>query len=101
MSSYLRELDEVDAEEAKQAGPERLSATELKQKIAQLKQRQDELRTLAEEVQEKGRRGRAAAGQSPTDSVRKCPGTFRDAETRNTAALRGLRTRDRCAASTG
>ena len=36
VSSYLRELDEVDAEEAKEAGPERLSATELKEKIAQL-----------------------------------------------------------------
>ena len=54
VSSYLQELDEVDAQEAKEAGPERLSATELKEKIAQLKQRQEELRALAEEVKEKG-----------------------------------------------
>ena len=54
LSSYLQELDEVDAQEAKEAGPERLSATELKEKIAQLKQRQEELRPLAEEVEEKG-----------------------------------------------
>ena len=39
VSRYLRELDQVDAEEGQQAGPERLSATELKEKIAQLEQR--------------------------------------------------------------
>jgi hypothetical protein len=54
VSHYLQELDQVDAREAKQAGPERLSAAELKEKIAQLKQRQKELKALAQEVEEKG-----------------------------------------------
>ena len=54
MSRYLRELDEVDAKEGRQGGPERLSATELREKIAQLQERQEELRTLAKEVEEKG-----------------------------------------------
>lgn len=54
VSSYLRELDEVDAKEEKEAEPGRLSAAELKEKIAHLKQRQEELRALAEEVEEKG-----------------------------------------------
>jgi transposase len=54
VSSYLEELDEVDAEEGKQAEPERLSAAELEQKIAQLKQRKEELKALAQEVEEKG-----------------------------------------------
>ena len=40
VSSYLKELDDVDAEEGKEAGPGCLSAAELKEKIAQLKQRQ-------------------------------------------------------------
>ena len=54
VSRYLQELDQVDAQEENQAGPERLSAAELKQKIAQLKQRQEELKALAQEVEEKG-----------------------------------------------
>jgi transposase len=39
VSSYLKELDQVDGEEGKEAGPARLSATQLQEKIAQLKQR--------------------------------------------------------------
>ena len=54
VSTYLQELDQVDAEEGKEAGAERLSAVELKQKIAQLKQRKEELKALAQEVEEKG-----------------------------------------------
>ena len=54
VGTYLEELDEVDAEEGKQAGPERLSAAELEQKIAQLKQRKEQLKALAQEVEEKG-----------------------------------------------
>jgi transposase len=54
VSSYLEELDEVDAEEGKEAGPERLSAAELEEKIEQLKQRKEQLKALAQEVEEKG-----------------------------------------------
>ena len=55
VSTYLQELDEVDAQEGKQAGPERLSATELKEKIAQLKQRQEELQRWPRRWKRKGR----------------------------------------------
>ena len=54
VSSYLAELDQVDAEEATAADPERLSAAQLKEKIAHLGERQEELKALAEEVAEKG-----------------------------------------------
>ena len=54
VSSYLAELDQVDAEEATAADPERRSAAQLKEKIAHLGERQKELKALAEEVAEKG-----------------------------------------------
>lgn len=55
VSSYLRELDQADAAEASRAQPEeRLSVTELKEKIAHLEERKDELRAIAREVEEKG-----------------------------------------------
>jgi transposase len=54
VSSYLSELDQVDREEGGRAGPERPSAAELKGKIAQLKQRQEQLKVLGQEVAEKG-----------------------------------------------
>jgi transposase len=54
VSSYLEELDQIDAEESKQTCPERLSTAELKEKIAQLQQRKEELKNLAEEVKDKG-----------------------------------------------
>ena len=55
VSSYLEELDHADAEEASAAaGPERLSAAELKEKIAHLEERKRELKALAQEVGEKG-----------------------------------------------
>lgn len=54
--SYLRELDQSDAREGQgEAGAEaRLSAAELKEKIAQLEERGKELKAVAEEVKEKG-----------------------------------------------
>jgi len=54
VSSYLEELDRTDAEEANEANPERLSAAELKEKIAHLEKRKEELKTLAQAVGEKG-----------------------------------------------
>ena len=53
VESYLEELDESDAqEEASEA--ERLSAAELKEKIAHLEKRREELKALAHDVGEKG-----------------------------------------------
>ena len=55
VQSYLAELDQSDREEGTPAGVEpRLSAAELKKKIGQLKEREEELRVLGEEVKEKG-----------------------------------------------
>lgn len=55
VSSYLQELDQADAAEGSGAQPEeRLSVTELKEKIAHLEERKDELRAIAQEVEEKG-----------------------------------------------
>lgn len=55
VSAYLKELDQSDAqEEASRSGPERLSAEELKQKMAQLKERQKELESLAQELEKSG-----------------------------------------------
>jgi transposase len=58
VSAYLKELDESDAqEEASSAGsgtPLRLSAEELKEKIAQLKERKKELQSMAEELEQSG-----------------------------------------------
>jgi transposase len=56
VSAYLKELDQSDAqeEEANQIGPERLSGPELKEKIAQLKERKKELEGLAEDLETSG-----------------------------------------------
>src|SRR6266496_5876966 len=57
VSAYLKELDQSDAqEEARSAGSkqERLSAEELKQKIAQLKERKKELQSLAQGLEKSG-----------------------------------------------
>ena len=53
--AYLEELDQADAqEEENEAGPERLSAEELKAKIAQLKERKKELQSLAQDLEKSG-----------------------------------------------
>jgi transposase len=57
VSAYLKELDQVDAqeqEEASNSGRERLSAEELKGKIAQLKERKKELQSLAQDLEKSG-----------------------------------------------
>ena len=57
VSAYLQELDQSDAqEEGNGAGSEqqRLSAEELKQKIAQLKERKKELQSLAQGLEKSG-----------------------------------------------
>ena len=55
VSGYLEELDQSDAqEEANRIGPERLSAEELKQKIAQLKERKKELQSVAQDLEQSG-----------------------------------------------
>src|SRR5436190_7814656 len=53
VSGYLKELDDSDAQEEAGAdsGRQRLSAEELKQKIAQLKARKKELQSLAKELE--------------------------------------------------
>ncbi|MEO5721716.1 MAG: transposase [Chthoniobacterales bacterium] len=53
LSSYLAELDEADASAGGES-PERLTAAELKEKIAQLEKRKEELQAVAPQVQEKG-----------------------------------------------
>jgi transposase len=56
MSGYLEELDQSDAqEEASNADSEqRLSAEELKEKIAQLKERKEELQSVAQDLEKSG-----------------------------------------------
>ena len=55
VSSYLKELDQGDArEETNQIGPERLSAPELKAKIAQLEERKKELQSVSQELEKSG-----------------------------------------------
>jgi transposase len=56
VSAYLAELDRSDAEEASRSelGVERLSAVELKEKIAQLSQRQSELKAVAQDLAQSG-----------------------------------------------
>ena len=56
VSAYLKELDQSDAqEEASSADSEpRLSVEELKQKIAQLKERKKELQSLAQDLEKSG-----------------------------------------------
>ena len=54
VQSYLRELDESDAQEASASNPERLSVTQLKEKIAHLEKRKEELKALAPQVAEQG-----------------------------------------------
>ena len=57
VSAYLNELDQSDArEEIRGAGSEqpRLSAEELKQKIAQLNERKKELQSLAQDLEKSG-----------------------------------------------
>ena len=54
VASYLAELAESDAEELPVAPSARLSAAQLKEKIAHLQQRQEKLKALAQEVGEKG-----------------------------------------------
>jgi transposase len=55
VSTYLRELDQADAqEEVSDSGPERLSVEELKHKIAQLKERKKELQSLAQDLEKSG-----------------------------------------------
>jgi transposase len=57
VSAYLEELDRADAQEASSANSEqRLSVEELKEKIAQLKERQKELQSLAQDVEKSGGR---------------------------------------------
>src|SRR5213078_5414339 len=54
VSGYLKELDDGDAQEeggGADSGRQRLSAEELKQKIAQLKARKKELQSLAKELE--------------------------------------------------
>lgn len=53
VASYLEELDQSDAEEGTKE-TERLSAAELEEKIAHLKKRKEELKSLAQAVGEKG-----------------------------------------------
>ena len=53
VESYLKELDESDGQEAGHES-ERLSAAELKEKIAHLRERKKELKALAQNVGEKG-----------------------------------------------
>ena len=55
VSAYLEELDQSDAqEEANHIAPERLSAQEIKAKIAQLKERKKELQSLAQDLEKSG-----------------------------------------------
>lgn len=57
VSGYLKELDQSDAQEGARSGgleQERLSAEELKQKIAQLKERKKELEHLAQGLETSG-----------------------------------------------
>src|SRR6266853_127889 len=57
VSAYLEELDRADAQEASGADSEqRLSVEELKQKIAQLKERKKELQSLAQDLEKSGGR---------------------------------------------
>jgi transposase len=56
VSAYLKELEQSDAQEENDAGPERLSAEELQQKIAQLKERKRELQSLAQDLEKSGGR---------------------------------------------
>ena len=56
VSAYLEELDESDREEAGRSEGERLSVAELKEKIAQLEQRQSELKEVAQELAQSGER---------------------------------------------
>jgi transposase len=55
VSAYLKELDQSDAqEEANPSAPERLSVAELTEKIAQLKERKEELQSLAQDLEKSG-----------------------------------------------
>jgi transposase len=57
VSAYLEELDRADAQEATSADSEqRLSVEELKEKIAQLKERRKELVSLAQDLEKSGGR---------------------------------------------
>jgi len=53
VSAYLAELEESDAQEGESGGG-RLSAAELKEKIAQLEERQKELQSLAQDLKTSG-----------------------------------------------
>jgi len=53
VQSYLEELDQADAQEEARE-PERLSVAELKEKIAHLEKRKEELKAVAQAVGEKG-----------------------------------------------
>jgi transposase len=53
MSAYLQELEETDTAEGEK-GAERLSAAELKEKIAQLEERRGELQSVASELEQSG-----------------------------------------------
>ena len=55
MSAYLAELEESDAQEGERAVAG-LSAAQLKEKIAQLKEREKELRSVASELEQSGAR---------------------------------------------
>jgi transposase len=57
VSAYLEELDQTDAQEARSAAgsqQQRLSAAELTAKIAQLKERKRELKSLAHDLEQSG-----------------------------------------------
>jgi transposase len=53
VSAYLQELEETDTAEGEK-GAERLSAAELKEKIAQLEERRGELQSVASELEQSG-----------------------------------------------
>jgi transposase len=56
VNAYFKELDQRDKQEASRtdSGQERLSAEELKQKIAQLNERKKELQSLAQDLEKSG-----------------------------------------------
>ncbi len=59
LSAYLQELDQADAQERASSGADserRLSVEELKEKMAQLKQRKQELQNLVQDLEKSGER---------------------------------------------
>jgi len=54
VSAYLKGLDQADAQEGASESEQQLSAEELKEKIAQLKERKKELQSLAQDLEKSG-----------------------------------------------